>query len=76
MQNEGKFNSEAPMRNESKRRSMGPIAVKDLTLTITSLLKDGVKAMVTCLYIECHHLLFFFSLQSLLMFSAIYGKKM
>lgn len=36
------------MRNESKR-SMGPIAVKDLMLTITSLLKDGVKAMVTCL---------------------------
>lgn len=48
MQREGKFSREAPLRNERKR-SMEPIAVKDLMLTITSLLEDGIKAMVTCL---------------------------
>lgn len=52
MQREGKFSREAPLRNERKRRSMGPIAVKDLMLTITSLLEGRVKAMVTCLQME------------------------
>lgn len=46
---EGKFSREAPLRNERKRRSMEPIAVKDLIFTITSLLEDEVKAVATCL---------------------------
>lgn len=44
----GKVCREAPLRNERKR-SMEPIAVKDLMLTITSLLEVGIQAMVTFL---------------------------
>lgn len=46
---EGKFSREASLRKERKRRSMESIAVKDLMLTITSLLENRVKAMETCL---------------------------
>lgn len=46
---EGKFSREAPLRNKRKRRSMEAKAVKDLILTITSLLEDWVKATASCL---------------------------